>query len=158
MVTRRVSQNHPSRGTRPSRRDEGMPAMIRLAVGCRSAAVRRSRPLLAMFGIPVVLAVAFLAEDNWAVIPLAFCAWWWAPQQPRWYWLIAIGRGIVATEWTVLGNDAFTAFPDQAMEVGLLWAGVPMLFALRRATPSASTPTRSRKRRPRPVKVVPHLS
>lgn len=125
------------------------------------ARTRTPRPRLAMFGIPLLMAAAFLANQIWAGVPLALCAWWWAPRDPRWYWLIAVGRGIVATEWTVLGDGALSAYPEWTTAISLAWAGVPMLFALRRVSMPTVSPrggARKSHRRPKlPARTPAHL-
>ncbi|MDQ1583273.1 MAG: hypothetical protein QOF36_1327 [Microbacteriaceae bacterium] len=136
-----------------------MPTPVQSAARLTLAPVRTPHPTLALFAIPALLASAFLVDEAWAVIPLALCAWWWAPPRPRWNWLIAVGRGVVATEWTMLGSGALACFPEQAMLIGLGWAGIPMVVALRRVPAPPVPRHKHRSRRPGGAKLaVRHLS
>jgi hypothetical protein len=109
----------------------------------RAVGPRATRARLAMLGIPLAMAASVLAQQVWAVPPLAVCAWWWAPSDWAWYWLVALGRGLLTALWANVGASAFAAFPDDTMRVGILWAAWPAVAALSAvATPADIGPAR----------------
>jgi hypothetical protein len=97
---------------------------------------RGPRPRLAMVGVPLAMSAALIAEQPWAMLPLALCAWWWAPHAWGWEWLVALGRGVVGAEWAVAGATALAAFPDARLVVAAAWAGMPAAFAIYAAMPA----------------------
>jgi hypothetical protein len=64
------------------------------------------------------------------VLPLTVCAWWWAPQHTGWEWLGAIGRGLIAAEWVLVGSSALAAFPSARTVVETFWVLSILILAL----------------------------
>lgn len=106
---------------------------------------RSSLPRLAMLGVPLGIAAALLSEHFLLAIPLAVCAWYWAPKGSV-YWLVALGRGIVTTEWAQLGATAFATYPGRWLSVGAAWASAPLLLTLANAPVRVPLSSRPRVR------------
>jgi len=126
-----------------------MAATAHPAQQAASSPTRIARPRLALLGVPLAITGALLAGQVWLVIPLAVCAWWWAPRDSGWYWPIAVGRGVVTTEWAAIGASALAAFPEARTFVSLVWAASPGLLALCAvSTPATSAAKKRTHRRP----------
>jgi hypothetical protein len=151
-------KDHPSRGTRRTRRaamkaetpaqtaeggasvgdsysSAGRPGLTKtwhlIAEGVQGSVEHRGRrPLLGMIGVPLAIGSALLAGQLGLVMPLAACAWWWAPTDWEWYWLAAVGRGVLTAMWGTLGVTAIGAFPDDTLRVSVVWVATPGLLAL----------------------------
>jgi hypothetical protein len=95
-------------------------------------AQRKVRERRAMVTVPLALAAA-LMTSLWLLVPLLIaCAWWWAPSAWGWEWLEAVGRGVLTTEWGLVGGGALAAFPTARLAVLLAWVALPLaLVALR---------------------------
>lgn len=91
---------------------------------------RRTHTLLANIAVPLGIAAAIGSDQWWAVLPLGLCAWWWAPRDSGWEWVVAIGRGLVTAEWALVGAYALAAFAPERVVVGAIWAGIPMTLAV----------------------------
>jgi len=92
-----------------------------------AAAVRRrkARPHLAYLGVP--LAIIAAAWDAPLLTPLlAFCAWWWAPHEWGYEWIMVVGRGVVGVEWALIGVDLIDVYPTAPLEAGAIWVGVAL--------------------------------
>jgi hypothetical protein len=83
-----------------------------------------------MLGVPLAIIACLLA--NPLMTPLALvAAWWWSPRDRGWEWLVAIGRGVIGTEWALLGANGLAAFPQDRLAVVLCWVqGAAMLGVL----------------------------
>src|SRR6478672_2295757 len=81
---------------------------------------RSAHPWLAMVAVPLATMVALLADQWWTVPVFAFCAWWWAPRDDPWAWLVGAQAGIVGTAWAVLGTTALAEFPDSRLLTGVI--------------------------------------
>ena len=101
-----------------------------LRSGRRRLREHRPRPLLAMIGVPLAVAAVLLENQPAAAIPLAGLAWWWAPTGWDWYWLSAVGRGVITTIWAMLGASALHAFPDELPGIAALWIGSAVTLGL----------------------------
>lgn len=103
-----------------------LPAILVAAPGIavrrlqRSAAHRNARPHLAMLGLPVGIIAASLTQPL-CVVPLLVCAWWWTPRRWGWEWTTVAGRGLIGTEWALIGVNALAAFSNQTLFVGACW-------------------------------------
>lgn len=86
-----------------------------------TAASRRTRARLGMLGVPLAITASLITGLWWTVVPLALCAWWWAPRYTGWEWVGAVGRGLVGAAWALLGSGAFVSFPNNALAVGAFW-------------------------------------
>lgn len=73
-----------------------------------------------MLGVPLALIACFLA-NAWLTPIAVVCAWWWSPRDLGWEWVAAVGRGVVGTEWALLGANALAAFPHDRLAVALVW-------------------------------------
>jgi hypothetical protein len=93
-------------------------------------AVRAVRARLALVGVPLVMVAALLKNQWWALVPLASAAWWLAPSEWGWEWLMAVGRGLLAAEWAGVGAGALAAFPDNRLDAGVVWIALPAALAL----------------------------
>lgn len=91
---------------------------FRLAI---TATSRRQRARLGMLGVPLAMVAGLLSEQWWTILPLALCAWWWAPQDTGWEWVGAVGRGLVGAEWALVGSSALARFPDHGLLIGMFW-------------------------------------
>ncbi len=91
---------------------------------------RRSRLRLANVAVPLAITAAIVSSQWWAVVPLSVCAWWWAPREWGWEWAVAVGRGIIAAEWALIGAYALGAFPDKRAIVGVGWVLAAALLAV----------------------------
>jgi hypothetical protein len=80
---------------------------------------RKAQPYLANLGIPLALIASFLAMPG-LVPALIACGWWWAPREQRWEWLVVAGRGLVGTEWALLGVNLLAAYPDYRLVGGYM--------------------------------------
>lgn len=109
-------------------------------------AQRKVRERRAMVTVPLALA-ASLMSGLWVLVPaLVACAWWWAPSSWGWEWLEAVGRGVLTTEWGLVGAGALAAFPTARLGVLWVWVALPVaLIALRgqRRQPRRSAPLAS---------------
>jgi hypothetical protein len=94
------------------------------------ADARQTRPRLANVAVPLSVAASIMSEQWWALLPLGVCAWWWAPRDRGWEWAVAIGRGLITAEWALVGAYALGAFPANRAVVGVIWAGIPTMFAV----------------------------
>lgn len=95
-----------------------------------STDARQSRPRLANVAVPLGIAEAIMAGQWWALLPFGVCAWWWAPRDRGWEWVVAIGRGLITAEWGMVGAYALVAFPAKRAVVGVMWAGIPPMLAV----------------------------
>jgi hypothetical protein len=96
-----------------------------------TAASRRTRARLGMLGVPLAMTAGLVAGLWWTVLPLALCAWWWAPRHKGWEWIGAVGRGLIGAEWAFIGSSAIATFPHDSFLVGVFWslgAGLLGLF------------------------------
>lgn len=103
----------------------GHVATVRQVVGAR-----RPFPWLAMLGVPLAGVLAFASAQWWAVVPLALCAWWWAPGDDSWAWLTATFLGIIGAGWVTVGTTALTTWPDRRGLIVALWIGSGCALAL----------------------------
>ena len=134
MATRAGRLRHAEAPTRSTHSD--MVEMLRRASAATHVRVahvviaRRERPRLAMVGIPLAV-VAALLSDVWWALPVLVCgAWWWAPRDWGWEWLVAVGRGLIGLEWAYMGVGALAAFPADRLVVGFVWAGLPVALTV----------------------------
>jgi hypothetical protein len=89
---------------------------------------RSAHPWLAMVAVPLATMIALLGDQWWTVPVFAFCAWWWAPHDDPWAWLVGAQAGIVGTAWAVIGATTLADLPDDRFIVGTIWiAGAGML-------------------------------
>lgn len=135
-----TAKTHNARHVEPQKLASGVhvaDVLARLAAHAHVARIRTrgyvrsrdERKHLAMLGIPLAVVAALLSEQPWMVLPLTACAWWWAPRDWGWEWLVAIGRGVIATEWAALGSSALATWPRQRALVATVWiAPVAMLL------------------------------
>jgi len=108
----------------PSRRLADIRQLLGLK---RRLAARRRRPLLAAIAVPLA-AVAAAGTVQWfAVLPLGFAAWWWAPGFTT--WLIAAEASWVGIAWAIGGTAALSAWPRARLAVGSLWIGTAAAWA-----------------------------
>jgi hypothetical protein len=91
---------------------------------------RKTRPRLAQLGVPLAIVAAAVLACWWALIPLAACAWYWAPRDWGWEWVAAVGRGLIGAEWAVVGSYALVAFPHERAVVAISWVFAAALIAL----------------------------
>jgi hypothetical protein len=89
---------------------------------------RQSRPLLGLVGIPLAMIAALLAQPL-CTVALVVCAWWWAPHDWGWEWLVAVGRGLIGLEWAYMGASALAAFADDRLVVSGVWVAAPAMLA-----------------------------
>ena len=89
-------------------------------------AQRKVRERRAMVTVPLALAAALMAGSWVLVPPLIACAWWWAPSAWGWEWLEAVGRGVLTTEWGLVGAGALAAFPASRFAVLWVWVALPL--------------------------------
>ncbi len=94
-----------------------------------STDARQTRPRLANIAVPLGIAASIILEQWWAMFPLGVCAWWWAPRDREWEWAVAIGRGLITTEWALVGAYALGAFPEKRAVVGATWVLAAVLLA-----------------------------
>lgn len=85
------------------------------------AAARTARPRLGMLGIPLAITASSLTQSWWCLPGLTLCAWWWAPRNRGWEWIVAVGRGLIGAEWALVGSDALARSPDEVLLVGAFW-------------------------------------
>lgn len=83
-----------------------------------------------MVAIPLAVPAALLSEHWWALAPLWFCAWWWAPRDWGWEWLQSFEASLVGTEWAAIGAFSLGGFPEHRVVMGTVWIAVPMVFAI----------------------------
>ena len=93
-----------------------------VTMGFAIAAARRTRARLGMLGVPLAITASLMAGLWWTVLPLTLCAWWWSPRNTGWEWVGAIGRGLVGTEWALIGSSVIVNFPHHLLIVGALWS------------------------------------
>jgi hypothetical protein len=89
---------------------------------------RQSRPLVALVGIPLAMIAALLAQPL-CTVPLVVCAWWWAPHDWGWEWLVGVGRGLIGFEWAYMGASALAVFADNRLVVGAVWIAAPAMVS-----------------------------
>jgi hypothetical protein len=85
------------------------------------AAARTARPRLGMLGIPLAITASLLTQNWWCLPGLTLCAWWWAPRNRGWEWIVAMGRGLIGAEWALVGSSALARPPDDVWLVGVFW-------------------------------------
>jgi hypothetical protein len=107
----------------------GKTTEIALDRGLTMVATRPTRARLGMLGVPLAIVAALMSGQWWALLPLALCSWWWSPSSWGWEWLAATGRGLIATEWALLGAGSLAAFPGQRLTVGAAWVMLPVVLA-----------------------------
>lgn len=73
-----------------------------------------------MVGIPLAIIAGCLTQPL-VVLPLVVCASWWAPRTFAIEWTVACGRGLIGTEWALIGINALVAFPNRTLLVGTCW-------------------------------------
>jgi len=95
-----------------------------------TVASRRTRARLGMLTVPLAITASLITGLWWMVLPLTVCAWWWAPQHTGWEWLGAIGRGLIAAEWVLVGSSALAAFPSERTVVETFWVLSILILAL----------------------------
>jgi hypothetical protein len=95
---------------------------------------RTARPRLALVGMPLAMVAALMSGQWWAPIPLAACAWWWAPTDWGWYWLVALLRGALGFAWASTGASALAAWPDLRPVTAAVWCGSVALLVASRAS------------------------
>ena len=100
-------------------------ATLRKIVGAR-----RPLPWLAMVGVPLAATAALASDQWWALVPLGFCAWWWAPCDDPWGWLTATFLGIVGAAWVTVGTTALVTWPVRSGLILVLWIGVACALAV----------------------------
>jgi hypothetical protein len=89
-------------------------------------AQRKVRERRAMVTVPLALAASLMC-GVWVLVPLlGACAWWWAPSAWGWEWLEAVGRGVLTTEWGLVGAGALAAFPTARLAVLCVWVALPL--------------------------------
>jgi hypothetical protein len=81
-----------------------------------------TRARLGMLGVPLAIAASLIAGLWWTGLPLAVCAWAWAPRDTGWEWVSAVGRGFIGAAWALLGSNAIARFPHDRLFVGALWS------------------------------------
>ena len=82
-----------------------------------------------MVGIPLAMVAACLTQPL-LVVPLMVCAWWWAPRTLALEWSVACGRGLIGTEWALIGANALAAWPGRTLLVGTCWAASALALGL----------------------------
>jgi hypothetical protein len=87
----------------------------------RRAAARTARQRLGMLGIPLAITASLLTQSWWCLPGLTLCAWWWAPRNRGWEWIVAMGRGLIGAEWALVGSSALARSPDNVWLVGAFW-------------------------------------
>lgn len=94
----------------------------RAAVGHRTP-----RPHLAYLGIPLAIVASALAEP--ILVPaLIVCGWWWAPHESGWEWIVVNGRGLMGTEWALVGINLLADFPDHRLTDGTVWVSFALVI------------------------------
>lgn len=86
-----------------------------------TAAHRTSRPYLAYLGVPLAMIASFLAAPI-LVPPLIACGWWYTPRDSGWEWLVVAGRGLIGTEWALIGVNILAEYPDHRVQGGVVWS------------------------------------
>lgn len=85
------------------------------------AAGRTARPRLGMLGIPLAITASLLNQSWWCLPGLTLCAWWWAPRNRGWEWIVAVGRGLIGAEWALVGSNALARSPSDVWLAGAFW-------------------------------------
>jgi hypothetical protein len=83
-----------------------------------------------MVAVPLAMVAASLAALFWLWLPLALLAWWWAPRDWPWTWLLAVQAGALGAMWAFAGADLLAIYPDQRPLVELLWTGFAVLLVI----------------------------
>lgn len=83
-----------------------------------------------MLTVPLAITASLITGQLWTVLPLAACAWWWAPQHTGWEWIGAVGRGLIGAEWVLVGSNALAAFPNARTIVEVCWVLSILILAL----------------------------
>jgi hypothetical protein len=107
-----------------------------------------------MIAVPLTIVASLLTNNWWAVVPLTVCAWWWAPREPGWGWLVAVLRGVVGWEWALVGANALIAFPARRTTIGVVWIASALAIAAlatfsRRSAEGGTVPRRKSRIAPR---------
>jgi hypothetical protein len=110
---------------RPKRNDmidvlRRLGAAVQVRIG-RAVSSRAARPRIAMLGVPLSVVAAVVSGAWLMVVPLALGAWWWAPRDWGWEWLVAVGRGLIGAEWALVGSDALARYYDHLLVIGTFW-------------------------------------
>jgi hypothetical protein len=95
-------------------------ALVRMQLS--KATARQARARLGLLGVPLAVTASLMAGVWWTALPLTLCAWWWSPRNTGWEWVGAVGRGLVGTEWALIGSSAIVNFPHDLLIVGALWS------------------------------------
>ncbi len=103
------------------------------------SSTRAERPWIALIAVPLAMTAtidaAFLSDFEavplWiAWLPLAVCAWWWAPRHAfRWSFLLALEAAVVGVQWSLLGALSLAEWPDSRALVAGIWIGAALLIA-----------------------------
>lgn len=125
-MTMRVGILHHQHG-HPAMKLEGASRVLAQALLARRADVlrvghaRTTHARLAMLGAPLAITAVLLTQRWWCLPLLVLLAWWWAPRDSGWEWLIAVGRGLVTVEWVLVGTSAVARYRAHVLVVGALW-------------------------------------
>ncbi|HCG01493.1 MAG TPA: hypothetical protein DEV93_13225 [Chloroflexi bacterium] len=116
----------------------GFGVLVRALASWRSVTTARAeRTWLALVAVPLAMTASMdvIALDGspplWiAWLPLAGCAWWWAPRREfRWAFLLAVEAGGFGVQWSLVGAFALAEWPGSRNLVGGLWIGTALLIA-----------------------------
>lgn len=89
---------------------------------CHLRDAGKARPRLGMLGMPLAIMASLLLSQWWTLIPLTFAAWWWSERDWRWYWLVALLRGIAGFAWATMGVAALAAWAYGRPSAGIVWS------------------------------------
>ena len=87
----------------------------------RALTLRRGRPWLGLVVVPLAMVAATVALRLWWDVPLAVLAWWWAPADDPWVWLLGVMEACFGVQWAFIGAICLANFPTHRILVGVIW-------------------------------------
>lgn len=102
----------------------------RASSGARALARQRSdRPWCALVVVPMLVLVAVLTVQLWALVPLVGLMCWWASTETSWLWILAVVESAWGVQWVLGGTYLLATFPEDRGTVAVVWITYALLVA-----------------------------
>lgn len=127
-MRRSIFLNNISRGERIVSAWRSWPT--RASSGARTLARQRSdRPWYALVAVPLLVLVAVLTVQFWALVPLVALMWWFGSAESPLIWILAVVESAWGCQWVLIGTYLLATYPDDRGTVAVVWIGYAALVA-----------------------------